>query len=108
MIANYMCAQGSRSCVLTLCHVYSVSPSLAYCRFSGLTAEDFVGISTSLQDVQRQLQSIVYEDSILVGHSLESDLRALKVAKTTGVTNTRTAICAKYKGTLTRTLCGIV
>ena len=73
-----------------------VSPSLTYYRFSGLTAENFVGVSTSLQDVQRQLQSIVYEDSILVGHSLESDLRALKVTKTMGAANTCTAICNKY------------
>lgn len=48
-------------------------------RFSGLTAEDFVSVTTSLQQVQRELLSLVASDTILLGHSLESDLRALKI-----------------------------
>lgn len=49
------------------------------CRFSGLKAEDFIGITTSLTDVQSKLSEFVYEDTILIGHSLESDLKAIKV-----------------------------
>ncbi len=48
-------------------------------RFSGLKAEDFVSVTTTLSDVQVQLLSLVGGDTILVGHSLESDLRSLKV-----------------------------
>ena len=48
-------------------------------RFSGLTAEDFVGVQTNLAQVQEHLLSMFSSETILVGHSLESDLRALKV-----------------------------
>ena len=48
-------------------------------RFSGLTAEDFTSVTTSLSDVHSNLLSLVYEDTILIGHSLDSDLRAMKV-----------------------------
>ena len=34
----------------------------------------------SLRDVQSILLSMFYEDTILLGHSLESDLRSLKVS----------------------------
>lgn len=52
---------------------------LALLRFSGLTADDFVGVDMTLEEVQRQLLQMVAADTILLGHSLESDLRALKV-----------------------------
>lgn len=52
------------------------------CRFSGLTAEDFVSVTTTLQEVQGKLLDLVTSDTILLGHSLESDLRALKVNTT--------------------------
>ena len=48
-------------------------------RFSGLTADNFKGVTTTLQDVQDKLLKIIYEDTILIGHSLESDLRSVKV-----------------------------
>ena len=48
-------------------------------RFSGLTAEDFVSVETTLEEVQQQLLRLFHKDTILLGHSLESDLRALKV-----------------------------
>ena len=50
-------------------------------RFSGLTAEDLVGVSTTLRDVQAILLSLFSDKTILVGHSLESDAMALKVGK---------------------------
>ena len=48
-------------------------------RFSGLTAQDFDSVDTSLGDAQQKFLKLVSEDTILVGHSLESDLRSLKV-----------------------------
>lgn len=34
----------------------------------------------TLRDVQSVLLNLFYEDTILIGHSLESDLRSLKVS----------------------------
>ncbi len=48
-------------------------------RFSGITESDLTGVVTTLQDVQHKLLTIFNEDTILVGHSLESDLVALKL-----------------------------
>lgn len=49
-------------------------------RFSGITEESMIGVTMSLRDVQSVLLSMFYEDTILLGHSLESDLRSLKVS----------------------------
>ncbi|XP_061681624.1 RNA exonuclease 1 homolog [Syngnathoides biaculeatus] len=48
-------------------------------RFSGVTAEDLDGATITLRDVQAVLLSMFSAESILVGHSLESDLLALKL-----------------------------
>ena len=48
-------------------------------RFSGLRPEDFVSVTTTLEQVQQRMLSLVASETILLGHSLESDLRALKV-----------------------------
>ena len=48
-------------------------------RFSGLTADDMKGVTTTLNDVQTKLLSMVNDKTILIGHSLESDFIALKV-----------------------------
>ena len=50
------------------------------CRFSGLTEKDLAGVETTLRDVQAVLLSLFTDKTILIGHSLESDLVALKVA----------------------------
>ena len=47
--------------------------------YSGLRAGDLEAVRTTLQDVQRHLQERLGERSILVGHSLECDLRCLKL-----------------------------
>ena len=48
-------------------------------RFSGLTAEMMSAVSTTLRDVQDTLLGMFNSRTILIGHSLESDLMALKV-----------------------------
>ena len=57
----------------------------ALCRFSGVTEADLVDTSIKLQDVQAVLLSMFSADTILIGHSLESDLLALKVIHCTVV-----------------------
>lgn len=51
-------------------------------RFSGITEEDMKGVTTSIRDVQAVLLSLLTDNTILIGHSLESDLNAVKVYTT--------------------------
>lgn len=48
-------------------------------RYSGIDKHSLDGVSTKLADVQRALLSFITPTHVLVGHSLESDLRALKL-----------------------------
>lgn len=52
-----------------------------YVRFSGVTEEDLESATIRLRDVQAVLLSMFSAESILIGHSLESDLLALKVRR---------------------------
>lgn len=54
-------------------------------RFSGVTAADLAHTSVTLRDVQAVLLSMFSADTVLIGHSLESDLLALKVIHSTVV-----------------------
>ena len=48
-------------------------------RFSGISAESLKDVKTSLQDIQGRLLELFHPRTILIGQSLESDLRALKM-----------------------------
>ena len=48
-------------------------------RFSGVTRQQMHGVKTTLRDVQAVLLSMFSDQTILIGHSLESDFVALKV-----------------------------
>ncbi|KAI8632250.1 hypothetical protein F5Y19DRAFT_356187 [Xylariaceae sp. FL1651] len=48
-------------------------------RFSGITEEMLSTVTTTLSDIQTKLLQILTPRSILVGHSLESDLKALRL-----------------------------
>lgn len=48
-------------------------------------AEQMRGVTTSLEDVQRDLLEMVAAETILVGHSLENDLTRLRIMHATCV-----------------------
>nr|XP_031835484.1 putative RNA exonuclease pqe-1 isoform X2 [Nomia melanderi] len=54
-------------------------------RFSGITASDLSRASKTLRDVQKDLTSFVHAETILIGHGLENDLRALRILHPTVV-----------------------
>ncbi|KAH6922423.1 hypothetical protein HPB50_013596 [Hyalomma asiaticum] len=48
-------------------------------KFTGAVEEDMVGVETRLHDVQAALLDMFSADTVLVGHSLDSDLRVLRI-----------------------------
>ena len=47
--------------------------------YSGITAEQLNPITTTLTDIQERLLTLLTSHTILIGHSLDSDLNALKI-----------------------------
>ncbi|KAL2444696.1 putative exonuclease [Exophiala dermatitidis] len=50
-----------------------------FTQYSGITPEHLENVTTTLEDIQKDLLGFLGQDSILLGHSLESDLNALKL-----------------------------
>ncbi|KAI2613877.1 uncharacterized protein GGS25DRAFT_23330 [Hypoxylon fragiforme] len=48
-------------------------------QFSGITEEMLATVTTTLEDIQTKLLEILHPRTVLVGHSLESDLKALRL-----------------------------
>ena len=49
-------------------------------RFSGVTREDLADVTTTISDIHDILLNMLDKNTILMGHSLESDLNALNVS----------------------------
>ncbi|XP_029160555.1 putative exonuclease GOR [Nylanderia fulva] len=48
-------------------------------RFSGITEQDLLDVTTTFEDVQKELKTIIYAETIIFGHNLGSDFRMLRL-----------------------------
>ncbi|MCL7041171.1 hypothetical protein MKW94_018330 [Papaver nudicaule] len=46
---------------------------------TGITAKDLEGVTCSLEDAQKSMEKLLFNGTILIGHSLHFDLKALKL-----------------------------
>lgn len=49
-------------------------------QYSGITEEMLAPVTTTLRDIQERLLEILHPQTILIGHSLESDTKALQIS----------------------------
>ncbi|XP_046681239.1 putative exonuclease GOR [Homalodisca vitripennis] len=54
-------------------------------RFSGVKEEEYCGNLRTLREVQSDMTEFIKEDTILIGHGLEKDLRAFRMVYSTYV-----------------------
>ena len=60
-------------------YVLPPDPILDYMtQYSGITPQDLSGVTTTLENVQRRILTLIPPDAILIGQSLENDLCALQ------------------------------
>ncbi|RWS17084.1 RNA exonuclease 1-like protein [Dinothrombium tinctorium] len=52
-------------------------------KFSGIQEGDLDSVTTTLEDVQKKLLNLINSETILIGHSLDSDFKALKLVHET-------------------------
>jgi RNA exonuclease 1 len=71
-------------CVVLVCFSGSSLPAinllLVFYSYSGLNAETLAPVTTKLVDIQEALTALIDYNTILIGHSLECDLRVIKVS----------------------------
>jgi hypothetical protein len=58
-----------------LFHLY-----LTFTEYSGITAQSLNDVLASIQEVQVALLGLISKEDIIVGHSLENDLHALRLS----------------------------
>ena len=63
-----------------LCAILEVKIYTENFFLDSVTEESLYGVTTTIHEVQAVLLSMIHKDTILVGHSLESDLKATKVS----------------------------
>jgi RNA exonuclease 1 len=47
--------------------------------YSGIKEADLVDVKVNLDDVHKVLRKLINKDTIIVGHSLDSDFKTLKI-----------------------------
>ncbi|XP_026452310.1 small RNA degrading nuclease 3-like [Papaver somniferum] len=61
------------------CEMLNVKMEQSRTEITGITAQDLEGVTCSIMDVQKSLENLLCNGTILIGHSLDCDLKALKL-----------------------------
>lgn len=79
-LPNQVCTQTYTGIFLDIHQSLNKKSKMLSVRFSGITAAMLRPITTTLRDVQVKLKTLLPSDAVLVGHSINNDLVALKVS----------------------------